>query len=863
MEKSVSKEPFWATGAEEVLAALKTDQNGLSEEEAKTRFKLFGPNIIKERGRLTKVKIIFHQLKSPLIIILVSAGIITFFLNEFVDAGVIFGTVIINTFLGFWQENKAEKAIDFLKSYIKTRARVKRIVEREVDSEILVPGDIIRISRGDRVPADARVIFSNNLEIDESVLTGESLPVAKNVFPLPAATALADRKSMLFSGTLAVEGFADAVITATGELTEFGRIAGLVYKKEREETPLERSLSRFSHRIGIFLAFFVLIVFFLGLFFEYGVLEMFLISVAIAVSAVPEGLPIAMTVILAVGVQRLAIKKGVVRRLLAAETLGSTSLILTDKTGTLTQAKMELAAIIPYGESNISKEKLLSYALLNTDVVLENPDDHYENWRVFGRALDTSLVKAAAKEGVFLNKVLTSAKILDRLPFSSSYKYSAVALKFDSREEIILFGAPDIILGFTDMSDEEKATINREIEKRAYQGEKVLGAAWRNVGEKNYESMIHKQEFSGFVFLGLLSFRDPLRPSAAKAMNQIALAGVKTVMVTGDYYGTAEAIARELGMVDDGKGKILSGRDLIFLKKEELAADLNNISVFARVSPDQKLMLTKLYQEKGEVVAVTGDGVNDAPALQAADIGVALGSGSDVAKEVADLVILDDNFETITTAIEEGRRILDNIRKVIVYLLSDAFDELFLIGGALLFSLPLPINALQILFVNLFSDSFPAIALAFEKGIDTAGEKPRKLDKNLFDPTMRLLIMIIGVFTSIFLFILYFLMTYFNFPQDLVRTFIFASFATYTLFLAFSLRSLEKNIFFYNPFSNIYLTAGVGIGLILTFAVIYLPFFQMVFKTVSLPLGWFLAVGGVGILNILAVEFGKWILRKR
>lgn len=888
MEKSVSKEPFWALSAEESLSILKTDKNGLSNEEAGLRLKKFGKNLITEKKRLTKTRIILHQIKSPLIIILLIAGVATLFLGELIEAGVIFASVIINTFLGFYQENKAETAIELLKSYIKTRTRVKReSFEREIDAEELIPGDIIHITRGDRIPADARLIFSNNFEVDESIITGESLPIEKNIDKLPAATALADRKSMVFSGALAVEGLADAVVTATGNQTQFGMIAALTLEKEREKTPLERALSNFSNKIGIVLLIFVAFLFSLGLYFNYDIFEMFLISVSVAVSAVPEGLPIALTVILAVGVQRLAEKKGIVRKLLAAETLGSTTLILTDKTGTLTQAKMELAGIIPYGDDlpaqTGSSNKLLTYALLNTDAVLENPNEPYEKWRIFGRSIDAALIRGAAKEGLFLPDILKKSKIIDRLPFSSVYKYAAIAAEIENESGVILFGAPDILLNFTSLSKKEKENLLKEIENRARLGEKVLGVIFRKMPEKNHEVIIHphtqeiiipraklfsqgvgvhKHKFSDFEFLGILTFRDPLRPQVKEAMNKIAASGVRTVMVTGDHYGTAEAIARELGMVD-GKGVILTGDDLNYLKKEELEARLKDISVYARVTPEQKLTLAKIYQEKGEIVAMTGDGVNDAPALGTANIGIALGSGSDVAKDVADLVILDDNFETIVAAIEEGRRILDNIRKVIVYLLSNALDELLLIGGSLIFGLPLPINALQILFVNLFSDSFPSLGLAFEKGVDKTGAKPRRIDRNLFDPLVRFLILIIGILTSAFLFFLYYWMTRSGFPEDLTRTFIFSSFATYTLFLSFSLRSLEKSIFKYNPFSNVYLVIGVGIGLILTLGAVYLPFFQNIFKTTPLPFSWLLAVFGIGFINILAVEFGKWIFRIR
>jgi len=863
ISRESTKEPFWSMGAEEVIGALKTNLSGLDNEEAAARLKIFGLNVIKEYSRSSKIKIALRQFQSLLIIILVIAGIVTIFLGEWIEMGVIFAAVIVNAIFGFWQENKAESVIKLLKTYIQVRARVRRNgQEHGIDASELVPGDIIRITQGDRIPADARLLFTNNLEIDESILTGESLPVEKNISSLLPATTLSERKSMAFGGTLVMQGFADAVVTATGNETEFGMIAGLVTGKDQKSTPLQRSVQHFAAYAGTILLVFTLLLFGLGLYFGKDIYDMFIISVAVAVSAVPEGLPIALTAIMAIGVQRLATRNGIVKRLLAVETLGSTSVILTDKTGTLTQAKMELTSIMPYKDGSAeNKTNLLNYALLNTDVVIENPQDVPEKWLMSGRALEVSLVKGAAQNKVLLTKVLERTEILDRLQFDSKHKFSASIFKTDSRIHLALFGAPEIILRFTVLTHEEREKMIIEIEKRAYAGERVLGVASRIVGA-GHENILRQQNFNHLNFNGLITFRDPLRPHASQAIKEIAAAGVKTIIVTGDHRGTAEAVARELGLVD-GKGAVLTGDDLMYLTKEELETRSREATLYARVTPEQKVMIAKLYQERGEVVAVTGDGINDAPALHTADIGVAVGSGTDVAKSVADLVILDDNFETIVAAIKEGRRILRNIRKVIIYLLSNSFDELFLIGGALILGVAMPINALQILFVNLITDSFPSFAFAFENGIDDHGNHPYKLRKNLFDREMKFFILIIGALSSVFLFALYLVLLKVGFAGELIRTFIFASFASYTLFLTFSLRSLEKSILSYNPFSNRPLTIGVGIGLLLIVAAIYLPWLQQILNTNPLPPVWLLGVISVGFLNISAVEFGKWLFRKR
>lgn len=855
------RQPFWTMKVEEVLEALRTGEDGLSPKEVEARRKIFGENFIREKRRLTKFKIVVRQLSSPLVLVLIVAGVITVILRQWVDAAVIFAAVATNTVLGFWQENKAETALQLLKTYVRTRARVRREgAEHEVDATELVPGDVIRISQGDRIPADARVIFANNFEVDEAVLTGESLPEDKNSDPVPVGIGLGERKSMVFSGTLAMQGVANAVVASTGSGTEFGKIASLVAAGDHERTPLQRAISRFVLWTGLGLALLVSVLFGLGLYFGYELFEMFLISVAIAVSAVPEGLPIALTVILAIGVQRLAKRKGVVKRLLAAETLGSTSLILTDKTGTLTQAKMELIDAVPVAKG-LTREGLLEEALINLDVVVENPESAPQEWRIFGRALETSLVRGAAKEGLLFPKVKEGVDIVDRLPFSSEYKFSATVSVFKKNARLTVLGAPDLLLFHTDLNEKEKKEVLEEVDRRAAAGERLVGVVSRAL--KMSELQIPKERrFENLSFDGLISFRDPLRPTVAGAIRRMAAAGVKTVIVTGDHRGTAEAVARELGLVN-GKGAVLTGDDLKHLTKEELMNRADQVTVFARVTPEDKLNIAKLYKERGEVVAVTGDGVNDAPALQEADIGVAVGSGTDVTKGAADLVILDDNFETIVAAVEEGRRVLDNIRKVVVYLLSNVFDELFLIGGALLMGIALPLTALQILFVNFFSDSFPAIALAFEEGIDGLGDKPRRLKKNLFDREMKFLIFLIGGVTSLLLFVLYYVLLKKGFAEGMVHTFIFASFASYTLLLVFSIRSLSRSVFTYNPFSNPYVIAGSAVGILLTAMAVYLPFFQRVFDTVSLPPMWALGVVGVGVANILAIELGKWVFRKR
>ncbi|MDP3696615.1 MAG: cation-transporting P-type ATPase [Candidatus Taylorbacteria bacterium] len=871
MDPKSIKQPFWSMSVEETLKVLETRTEGLSEEEAKKRTAIFGSNEIKDGKEFSGLKLFLNQFRSPLIFILLFAGVVTIFLKDWLDTGVILAAVLVNVFLGFYQEAKAENVLELLKSYVKTRTRIRRAgSENIIDASGLVPGDIIRITQGDKIPADGRIIFASNFEVDESVLTGESIPVEKKTEPVETSAGVSDRDSMVFGSTLAVSGFADVAVTSTGASTEFGKIAALLEKKDETKTPLQIAISRFSFWAGLILLIMTVTLFSFGVYLKYDPLQMFLIAVAVAVSAVPEGLPIALTVIMAVGVEQLARKKGIVRRLLAAETLGSTSLILTDKTGTLTEAKMELTAIIPYKPRPFSEERgknsssedinnLLSEAMTTVDVVIENPNDESANWRMFGNIMEVALVVGAAKKGIFINQVLKENQIYDRLSFSSDRKFAASVHAHNSSRRMMLLGAPEIILRFTGLSEEEKTEVEKEINERAFSGERVLGVVSMEPAP-DYEDL-RKHDFKNLNFDGLITFRDPLRPGVFESMKRINEAGVKTIIVTGDHRGTAEAVARELGLVD-GKGAVLTGDDLNHLSKEELYTRADKVTVYARVTPEQKVEIAKMYKEKGEIVAMTGDGVNDAPALDAANIGVALGSGTDVTKSAADLVILDNNYETIVTAIEQGRRIMDNIKKVIVYLLSNSLDELFLLGGAMLTGIGLPLTATQILFVNFFSDSFPAVAFAFEKEIDGLGHQPRKLAQNLFDKRVRFLILGIGLTTSALLFVVYFVLIRLGFVQELVKTFIFATFATYSLLVSFSLRSLDVSIFKYNPFSNKYLVGGVLFGILMTLSVVYLPFLQKIMGTVPLPLPWVVGVVFIGIFNILAVEFGKWVYKK-
>ncbi|MBI2013275.1 MAG: cation-transporting P-type ATPase [Candidatus Colwellbacteria bacterium] len=834
--------PYWAMPVEDVFVALGSGENGLDESAAKERIKEYGKNILPKGHRATKFEILAEQFKSPLIIVLFFAGVAALFFGDYKGGGFIFAAIFVNTILGFYQENKAETALASLESYIKERVRVIRGGrEIEIDSEEVVPGDLIRLFPGARVPADARLVKINELGVDEGVLTGESMPdMEKTVEPCREDSNLLARNSMVFAGTLVAEGLGLAVVTLIGKNTEFGKIAEAVTAKEHSKTPLQTAIQKFTMKASLVLTLLTALLFVVGLFMGFDLFQMFLIAIALAVFAVPEGLPVALTVILAVGVERLVRKKGVIRKLLATETLGSTTVIMTDKTGTLTEAKMSVSEII----SKKPKDKVLELALLNTDVVVENPDAPSTEWRIIGKPFEEAILRAALTHQVLLDGFRPKLKILDRHPFNSTNKFGATQIEIGDKKLWNYMGAPEILLAKTDLKREEKDQLLRQVEELASSGKRVL-------------SIVLGHEFMGFI-----AFSDPVRATVKDEIERVGAAGVRTIIVTGDHKGTALAVAKEIGL-QVKEDQVLLGEEVRAMSDDVLRNRLDFVKIYARVSPEDKLRISQLFREKGEVVAMAGDGVNDAPALKQADIGIAVGSGTDVAKSAADLIMLDDNFGIIVAAIEEGRRTLENIKKVIVYMFSNVLDGIILIGGSLLLALPLPMNPLQILWVNFFQDSFPAIALAFENGKDHLKDKPSSLKGGLFDPLMRFIVIVVGTSTSVALLIMYFMLITLGFEEPTVRTFIFTTFSIYTLIFVFALRNLNISIFRYNPFSNKYLNIATLIGFGLTALAVYLPALQKLFNTVPLAPIWIFAAIGFGLLSVLFVEFVKWLFRKR
>lgn len=877
------KHSFWALPVDEVFEILQTSGAGLDDAEVLKRRKIFGLNELADSRTKSRLGIFLSQFKNPLIFILMAAGAVVLAFGKYIDALFIFSASLVNSILGFYQENKADAALEGLRNYIRETAVVARSGRQiEIDRKDAVVGDILHFSQGDRIAADCRVVFANNVLIDQSFLTGESMPVEKTSGPASFQSDLIDQNSMVFSGSLVVEGVGFAVVTAIGKDSQLGQIANILAKTKKEKTPLQKQIASFSAKVSLVLLILTAGVFLLGWYLGEPLFEMFLTSVAIAVAALPEGLPIALTVILAVGVERLAKKNCVVRKLLAAETLGNATVILTDKTGTLTEARISLSEIIVeplkngagnllMSDINRLEKEILELAVLNSHILIENPNEPVSLWRISGRPVEKAIVLGAAEAGVLMIKV--KSEIIDFLPFNSERQYAGVLFKKNNKHFVLgVMGAPEKILEMSSffynggrlekINKKERSLLEEFIAKKAFEGGRVLAVAGREFDSLPHNGFLEPKNLNRMSLLGFLVLRDQIRPGVAAVVRRAEEAGIRTVIVTGDHRGTAEALAKQIGWTIDATS-VIDGADFNAISKEDLIKILPLVKIFSRATPESKLRLVQLYQADGELVAMVGDGVNDAPALKTADIGVALGSGTDVARESADIVLLDDNFETLTTAIEEGRRIIENIKKVIVFLFSSVFDELILIGASIAAGLPLPLNALQILWVNFFSDSLPATALAFENGFNDLLKKPVRDRNPIFDPAVKFYILVIGVFTS---FLNYFFYVWFlaeGVDQDIVKTFIFLSFGTYTLFLTFSVRSLKKQIWEYNPFSNFYLLAAVLTGIILMALAVYLPFFQNIFKTVSLPWQWLAGSLGLGLFNILALESGKWFYRNK
>lgn len=873
---------FYHVGVDDVLKNLDVQISGLTDKEVKRRQGYYGLNKLPEEKQSPWFAVLFEQFKSPLVAVLVVASVISFILHEPVDGTVIMAAVVIQVTVGFIQEFRAQRSLAALKKVISLHARVQRDgKEITIEAVNLVPGDIIELQAGDKISADIRLLEAHDFEVNEASLTGESEPIQKQTDLLAEPeVGLAEQNNMAFTGTVATKGTAVGVVTATGTFTELGKIAQLIKETKDEPTPLQEKLTSFAKRISIVVVVIALFILVFGYFVEGNFTKMFTVAVAVAVSAIPEGLAVAVTIILAVGMQRILKRDALVRKLLAAETLGSTNVICTDKTGTLTEGNMQVTDIVTWDHDfNVTSDSessatgggqdllfALRLGLLCNDARVENMDDKISDWVISGNLTERALLMAGSQAGLHVKQLQKEAPRIDAVPFDSSIKYMATLHREAQGRMVYMKGAPEIITErcakvkidgkSTGFDDTKRQQFEQKFIQLSKQGLRIIALAYKNVGEAKE---ITEAELEDLTFVGYVGIKDPLRKEAKDTVAKCQSAGIQTVMITGDHKLTAQAIAKELGMKFEDEN-IMEGKELDALSQHELNKRVKDIAVYARVTPEHKLRIVHAWQSNEMVVAMTGDGINDSPAIKAADIGVALGSGTDVAKETADMVILDDNFETIVAAVEEGRGIFDNIKKTVLYLLSDSFSEVILIVGALLLRIPVPITAAQILWINLIDDSFPSLAMTQEpKEPESMNEPPRGRQAEILNREVKFLIIIISSVTGLLNLALFYYIYSTTGNVDLARTVIFLSLGLDSLLYMFSVRSLRKMVYQKNPFSNPWLIVAFALGLLFQIIPIYVPFFQKYINTV--PLGWYewAIVAGMSIVVIVLIEFIKYL----
>ena len=844
---------YYAKSISEVLKNLSSSEQGLTQQEAQARIQKYGYNELKEKGAISPIKIFLLQFKSALVAILFFAVIISIIIHHYLDAGVIAIILILNTLLGFIQEYKAEKSIQALKKLASLQAVVLRDgKEQKIDAKNLVPGDIIILETGEKIPADSRLIESINLQTQEASLTGESLPIKKRIETLKSNLALGDRKNMVFSGTIITAGRGRAIITDTGMNTEIGKIAKLIQESDEKLTPLQEKLKKLGEFLGIITIIISIIVFFTGIMVGLGKIDMLITAISLAVAAIPEGLPAVVTIALALGIQRMIKKNALIRKLPSVETLGSTTAICTDKTGTLTLNQMTVKKLYvndkvievtgggydPKGDFYFDKQKIetKNFNKLLEIGVLCNDAKIAEN-SVIGDPTEGSLVISAAKAGLIKRDLEKSYKRIGEIEFNSERKRMSTHHNINNKKTLYCKGAPDVILNLCNriyvngkverLTTKEKQKILEKNGEFAKQALRVLGFAYKESNQLEEKDMI---------FVGLQAMIDPARQEAKEAIAKCKKAGIKVVMITGDFKLTAEAIGHERGL----EGKAIDGSEID--KMENLADVVEDISIYARVNPAHKVQVLEALRKKGHVVAMTGDGVNDAPALKKADIGIAMGiTGTDVAKEASDMLLTDDNFASIVNAVEEGRGIYENIRKFVQYLLSSNFGEVLTIFMALLmapfFANALPLVALQILWINLVTDGLPALALGVDPyDNDIMDRKPRDPKENIITKRMTVMMVTIGVIMAagtLFMFKMY------NPIKNIIyaQTIAFCTLMMYQMFNVLNRRSEKHSLFKIGIFSNSKLIIAILISIVLQLVVVYVPFMQDIFSTTAINFG--------------------------
>ena len=871
------------------LRALKSQPRGLSSAEFTERMDKYGPNELQAAHRISPWEILLEQFKNVLILILLGATVLSLFLGHGIESVVIAVIVLFAVVLGFVQEYRAERAIEALRQMAAPTATVLRDgVEVRVPAKELVPGDVIVLHTGDRVPADARLLEAINLQVEEAALTGESVPVEKHIRALEGEDLpVGDRKNMVYAGTAVTYGRGRALVVATGMQTEFGKIAQLLQTIETGKTPLQHNLDRVGAVLARAAFVVVALIVALGLLRGQPFIEMLIFGIALAVAVVPEALPAVVTISLAIGVQKMVKRHALIRRLPAVETLGSTSVICSDKTGTLTKDEMTVRRVFAGGKTYdvtgagytpegvfstnggtpaalppALREMLTAATLASDTQLVQAPQG---GWDIKGDPTEGALVVAAAKAGLQKDSLDSSFPRLYEIPFSSETKRMTTLHQTNGSVTAYAKGAPEVILqscdsmltdgGVQPLDEARREQILSQAQTMASEALRVLGIA------RKPEAALGTAE-RGMTFLGLAGMIDPPRPEVKQAIAVCVDAGIHPVMITGDHPVTAQAVARELGLLRNG-GRVVTGPELETMTDEQLERDVERINVYARVSPAHKLRVVTAWQNRGHIVAMTGDGVNDAPALKKADIGIAMGiTGTDVTKEAAAMTLTDDNFASIVAAVEEGRGVFGNIKKYLMYLLSSNIGEIGLMAGSALFGLPLPLTAVQILYVNLATDGLPALALSVDPPErDLMKRKPRNPRTGIFTRPVVTLMVLGGVWSALVNLGLFTWALNSGRSVEEAMTMTFVSLVLIQFFKAYNFRS-DRHSVLNKPFANKWLNMAVGWEVVLLILIVYLPFLHGPFNTYALPLIDWLIVGGLAVTIIPVLEIAKWMERR-
>ncbi len=853
---------------QEVLREFQVSaETGLSSEEVVKRLAEYGENKLQEKKKKSSLQRFAEQFKDVMIIILLIAAGISFVVawyegEGFFEPVLILFIVVLNAIIGVVQEGKAERALDALKNLSAPHARVIRDGrEMIVEAAQLVPGDIISLEAGDFVPADARLIRSASLKAEEAALTGESVPSEKDAETKVASNApLGDRLNMVYSGCSITYGTATAVVTATGMKTEMGKIADLLDAEGDTQTPLQHKLAILGKYIGFLALGICAVIFGIGLLYGMEVIEIFMIAVALAVSAIPEGLPAIVTVVLAIGVQRMVRKNAIIRKLPAVETLGSASVICSDKTGTLTQNQMTLVKAFDASSSVLEDitdhnsdviKKLLQYATLCSDGTIDFADGQI---RHIGDPTETSIVLAAHRNGMPKDELNRLNPRLAELPFDSDRKLMSTINKIDGRNVVIVKGAFDVLASRCVNGDLEAG--RQYADELSRQALRILAVAYKEIDEVPSQPTSEELE-NGLTFMGLVGMIDPPRPEAREAVAVCRQAGIKPVMITGDHVVTASAIAKDLGILQEGD-RAVTGSELAAMTEEELNEQVEHISVYARVSPEDKIRIVRAWQSRGAVVSMTGDGVNDAPALKAADIGCAMGiTGTDVAKGASDMILTDDNFATIVDAVREGRGIYDNIKKTVGFLLGTNIGEVLTVFVSMLIWKTSPLLAVHLLWINLVTDSLPAIALGVEPvEKDVMQRNPKPKEESIFAHGYGLRIILLGVMFAI--------LTLTGFAigwkatGDVVagRTMAFIVLAVSQIVHSFNMRT-DHSLFEIGLFTNKYLNGAALVSLAVMALVVFIPPVTSAFGLIQLSNQMYLVAFGLALVPVLVLELAK------